>query len=168
MSEARKDLLGALEARFIPVLLAKGFKQFPLEGEENKSPEMKTAFPFGYMKRQKGGDLHLLEIQFDKHGAAKFVLNFGVVPRGGISLPWIHLEQDKASVSALPDAYRLYQKRSRMKWFSASFFASLFNRESRIGKVVDDVIALYPEIETWFASGSVGLHMRKFGYPSKT
>lgn len=126
---------------------------------------MKVAFPFGRMRRIKGADHELIEIQLDKRGAAKFVLNSGVVPPSGVDLPWGHLDQDDVPVSGAPQAYRLYSHPGTMRWFSPPWIGWPSDIESRVRKTVDRAIELYPEIDAWFATRTLGPHMRWFGFP---
>lgn len=80
MKTQRAILIKALNKRFIPILLAKEFLQYELTGVDRASGQIRRAFPFGRMKRRKDAELQLLDIQMDKGGATKFVLNFGVAP----------------------------------------------------------------------------------------
>lgn len=158
----RKILLRDIENRLIKVFVDNGFVVFPLTPEEQKSPEIKKAFPLGRLKRTNDKILEIVEIQFDKHGKAKFVINFGVVPEAGVTLPWTHIEQNNADVSALSEAYRLYSQSLFPNWFELGILSE--KTEENVKKLVDKAIALYPEIETWFSSKVVGKHMRKFGF----
>jgi hypothetical protein len=162
VAQKRHVLLGILRERLIPVILERGFQQIAIS---DGSGELRSSFPFGYMRRLKGSDFELLEIQLDKHGGAKFVLNFGVVPPEGADVPWRHFEQTETRVSALPEWYRLHSCRGCMKWFSPSWLALSSDKTSRIARAVDRAIALYPEVENWFATRRVGSHMRRVGYP---
>lgn len=165
MPVSRDLLLRILRERLIPVLAQRGFEEIALSEEERRSREMNISFPFGHMRRLKGSDLELLEIQLDKHGAAKFALNFGVVPPEGADVPWKHFEQSEARVSALSESYRLYSCRGCMKWFSPSRIALSSDEIARATKAVDRAVALFPEVEDWFATRNVGPHMRRVGYP---
>jgi hypothetical protein len=166
MTQNRDLLLRILDERFIRMLLDKDFEQLPLPGAEMTSHEMRLSFPFGYMRRIKDRNFELLEVQLDKHGGAKFVVNFGIVPPEGADVPWKHFEQTEARVSALSESYRLYSSRWCMKWFSAPWLTTAFDLESRTRTAVDRAIELYPEIEAWFAARTVGPHMRKIGAPT--
>jgi hypothetical protein len=146
------------------MLVAHGFARYPLSTKERDSAEMQTAFPFGRMKRARGSELEILEIQFDKRGGARFVVNFGKVPPEGVSLPWGHFGQNEISASGLPNAFRLYSVAMWSKWFSLGWLARNYN--ARATDVVSRAIALYPEVESWFVSSAVGPHIRKFGFPS--
>jgi hypothetical protein len=165
VSVKRDLLLQILRERLVPLLVERGFEQIALSEEERRSHEMNFSFPFGYMKRLKGSDFELLEIQLAKNGAAKFVLNFGVAPPEGADVPWKHFEQQEVRVSALPEWYRLYSCRRCRRWFSPSWLVLSSNERSRATKAVDHAIALVPEIERWFAMRNVGPHMGRVGHP---
>jgi len=121
---------------------------------------MKTAFPLGCLKRKRGTKLDVIEFQFDKYRRPRFVINFGVVPEGGVTLPWgVHLDQNVAGVSALSDAYRLYSSSFRQRWFQLAVFSP--RNEKAISHLVDKVIVLSNEINDWYESGAVGKHMKK-------
>jgi hypothetical protein len=151
----RAALLAALKQRLIPLLTSSGFVVHPLSGEERASAEIRGAFPLGYLKRRRGADLELLDVQFHRD---RFVLNFGVVGPAGIDLPWGHFAQEDASTGGLPESGRLYSRRHFMRWFAVPRFGG--DRRQRAAKTVDRLIALHPEIEAWFASGAIGPHLR--------
>ncbi|WP_143226037.1 hypothetical protein [Acidovorax sp. 56] len=159
----RESLVSAVESRLIPRLTEDGFAQHPLVGVERKSAEIMMAFPFGRFKRRHSENLEIVEIQFDKNGAAKFVLNVGVAPPEGVNLPWAKLSQNDVEVAALPNAFRLYRKASSSEWFSPSWLPTEIN--GRTARVVEEVVANYSEIDAWFSTGVIGDHMRKFGIP---
>jgi hypothetical protein len=161
----RDLLLRILQERAIPVLAERGFQQVALSEEERRSRELNFSFPFGCMRRSRGSDLELLEIQLDKKGAAKFVINFGVVPPEGVDFLGKHFAQSEASVSALPEWYRLHSCRGCMKWFSPSRISLSSDKVSKVTKAVDHAVALVPEIENWFETRNVGPHLRRVGYP---
>jgi hypothetical protein len=158
----RAALVQDLKARFLPLVLASGFVIHPLSDEEKASGAWRLSFPFGYLKRPKGPDLELLEVQFSTRGRrCRFVLHVGVAPPEGADLPWGHFAQSEVSPGGLPESYTLYS-RAFMKWFAPAWFG---DPHSRAAKAVDRVIALYPEIEAWFATKTVGSHMRRSSYP---
>jgi hypothetical protein len=159
----RSILIRDVQQRLTEVFLEKGFSPVPLPAEEANS-EMKTAFPLGRLKRKRGNKLDVIEFQFDKYRRPRFVINFGVVPEEGITLPWgVHLDQDVAGVSALSDAYRLYSSSFRQRWFQLGLFSP--RNEKAVSRLVDKAIVLSNETNDWFESGTVGKHMNKeFGY----
>ena len=168
MAIKRELLIDILRSSFLPELFSAGFEQADLKGPDASSREIRIAFPFGSLRRAQGQDLHLLEIQFDKHGVPRFVLNFGVVGPGGVDVPWRHFSQLEAGVSALQESYRLYSSRHSMKWFEASRLPFPFDVESRASNVVGRLRNVYPEVEAWFSQRVVGPHMRRLGYPIRS
>ena len=158
----RNILLNDVQDRLIKLFTEDGFDIYPLTSEEKKSKEMKIAFPFGRLKRKQGEKLEIAEIQFDKYGKLKFIINFGVVPENGVTLPWTHISQQDADVAALSEAYRLYSSSIWSAWFSVGWLAQ--KNVENVKKTVDKAINLYPEIENWFSTGTMGKHMRKFGF----
>lgn len=160
-----EHLLRALGEHFVPFLTAQKFVQHPLSTKEAASGEMLAAFPFGRLRRASGGRLDLLEIQLDKHGTPRFVINFGRVPLEGVTLPWGHLTPDEVGASALPEAYRLYSRSYWPSWFSLGWLPR--SKEARVLRAVTQAVSLYPEIETWLTQGVVGSHMRRFGFPKQ-
>lgn len=147
--------------RLTDVFFEKGFSLVSLPPEEAKS-EIKVAFPLGRLKRMRDRNLDVVEFQFDKYGMPKFVINFGVVPPGGVTLPWgDHLDQNVADVSALSEAYRLYSSSFRSSWFELGFLSP--KNEQAIQSLVDKAVMLSSEINDWFERKVVGRHMKKFG-----
>jgi hypothetical protein len=164
-SKATVALQQKIKARLLSFFIENGFEIVPLSADEKKSREIRTAFPFGRLKRSKAGDLELVEIQLDKHGKPSFIINFGIAPKEGVTLPWgVHLAQDQVDVSALKEAFRLSHSRWRAKWFNVGPLSS--TTEESLEKLVDTVAWLCPQVIAWFSKGVVGSHIRRFGFGS--
>jgi hypothetical protein len=162
MSTTRTLLIRALQERLIPVFMGLGFNQLPLSPEDQGSREVSFSFPLGRLRRIKNdGSFELLEIQLDKHGAAKFRLNFGVVPVQGIDHPVKHVDQSEASVQYLKYYCELCSWPLFMKWFSVPSTSS----ESKVWRLVDRVAGFIPEVEAWFKTDKAGPHVRRVGRP---
>jgi len=170
MKTRRSLLIRALQERFVPILLRNGFVQSELKGADAASGTIRRAFPFGYMKRPKGADIELLDIQMHPRGKLKFILNFGVARPEGVELPWAKLGQPELTASGLLKQCRLYDSRFywRMKWFSVSRPSRAKDIDARINKTVARLIDLYPEVEEWFSTQREGRHMRcvEMNFPS--
>jgi hypothetical protein len=163
MRNERDILLQAVERRLLPFFRRNGFEQ-----SNNRSYDegiLDASFPLGDMRRRKGLDVEVIEIQFDKDGKAKFALNFGVIPEGGIKLPWKNISQECAQICDAPVYYRLYPRHGSMVWFPGLKFEWLRNAELVAERAIDKVIALYSEVEDWFSVGQVGRHVQRTGYP---
>jgi hypothetical protein len=153
MVDDAKELLELLRQRLVPSILQMGFELAPLPDDDRNNAEMMHVFPLGYMKRRRSALVDVIELQLDRHGRAKFVVNFGTVPPEGVTLPWARLSQDEASASDLEKAYRLFSKQGSQEWFSPQ--RSLWNAggSSRLMRIVDRAVMLLPEIEDWFRNG---------------
>lgn len=152
-------LIAALDLRLINRIKELGFAHRSLS-DADTSIELKRAFPFGRYVRANGDDLQLIEVQLDKSGKAKFVINFGVIPPDGVKLPWGSFTQNECGVYELPSGHRLYSKANSMKWFELGFFN--LNAQKSINYLVDDACAKFNEVERWLDSGEEGIHTRKY------
>jgi len=162
----RAEMLDKLRHQLVPALQSRGFVKREASPQERSSDEMQTAFPLGKFQRQDGLNLQLVEIQLDKHGAPKFVINFGIAPPGGVTLPWGHFEQSKLNVSSLSNAFRLYKNPRWQQWFGGGLIP--FKGSGRLNSAVADATAALQEIDDWFQHGTVGRHVRRFGLPTST
>ncbi|MEW5250840.1 DUF4304 domain-containing protein [Microbulbifer sp. 2201CG32-9] len=159
--DLRKLLIEELASRLLEPWLKKGFGLVSL-GSDEKGAELETAFPLGRLKKDRNGDIEIIEVQFDKYGAARFVINFGIVPKEGVELPWgQHLDRHQADASALPEAYRLYRRPFLDGWFGLNFFSP--KGRDAVKSIVDTAIGISSEMEEWFRSKAVGRHMKRFG-----
>jgi hypothetical protein len=154
-------LICEIKENLVRVFVDKGFACVPLSSKEVHSA-LKSAFPLGRLKRIRNEKIDIIEFQFDKYGRPKFVINFGVVPEDGVTLPWgAHIDRDEVDASACPEAFRLYNSTFIKRWFQLGFFAPKTGFAVRA--LVDTTIKLSQEILEWFDSKAVGKHMRKSG-----
>ena len=157
----RQFLVAEVRDQLVGFFAERGFSVVPLPDDENTS-DLKAAFPLGRLVRPRDGGLDLVEFQFDKRGEPKFVVNFGVVPENGVTLPWgDHLDQDSADASALPDAYRLYSSSVRKRWFGPSLLSG--SGEAAAERIVRFAAPLMSEVVGWFEARTVGRHMVECG-----
>jgi len=160
----RGSLLQAVERRLLPFFVAQGFER-RAKRSGSLSREDAVAFPFGDLRRSRGVDLEVVEIQFDKNARARFAINFGVLKSEGIDLPWKHLTQSEAQICDSPEYYRLYPHQGSTTWFPGTWFQALRNADASANEAVDNAIALYPALDQWFTTGQTGPHIRRVGYP---
>ena len=159
----REQLIKSLQARLVPEFVNLGFEVVPLFADERRSSEVRSSFPLGRLKRtRKDGTVELVEIQLEKYGQAKFRLNFGVVPVGGIDHPVKHVPQTEAVVGYLPCSAELYSRPFFRKWFTARPSAKC-DFDQAIEQLLDRVIGLVPEVVAWLSRGEVGPHVRQIG-----
>jgi len=160
----RDEMLEALRQQLVPMMKSRGFSNRQPSPQKRASAEWRRAFPLGDFERRDGENLQLVEVQVDINGAPRFVLNVGVAPPEGVTLPWGFFEQSDLSVSSLTNAFRLYSAPRWQRWFGPGVLT--FGRARRAGNSVKDAMSVFHEIEEWFIAGTVGKHMRRFGRPA--
>jgi hypothetical protein len=163
MNMEKKQLVKKLQEQLVAFLVDRGFQRFPLSSRDRRSREMVLLLPLGYLKRARGSNLDLIEIQIHPRRAA-FVLAFGVVLPEGVTLPSMHIAQSEAGVADLPENCRLYANRFFMQWFSPSWLPFPADPGLRIDKPILQVIELYHEVEDYFLRGMVGPHIKCISY----
>ena len=161
MSGARRtktqQLRDAVKRLLIPYILSRGF-------QEDKR-EIWKHDPYGHQTkrflRNYAGRLELVEIQFDKHGRAKFMINMGVVPPEGVEYYGCHYTHDEATIGGLPLEARLYSSnRYLMRWFGFPLIRIPLIRDPSAEDIVRRAIRLFPQVEAWLREGKVGPNVR--------
>jgi hypothetical protein len=152
-----QQLRDAVKKLFIPYILSRGFHE---DKRELFKPD-----PYGHLRRRfmrwNGNKLELLNIQFDKHGRPKFVLNFGVVPPEGVETLFEYVKQIEADVVHLPVTGRLYNSnRYLMRWFGFPLIRIPLIRDPSAEDIVRRAIRLFPQVEAWLREGKVGPNVR--------
>lgn len=152
-----QELRDAVKKRLIPFIHSCGF--------EDDKRELFKPDPYGHQTRRfmqwNGDRLELVEIFFDKHGGAKFIFEFGVVPPEGVETYFEHVSQLNAGVVHLPQYARLYAGNPYlMPWFGLSTSKIPFIRKRTADDVVDLAIRLFPQAKVWLREGIVGPNIR--------
>lgn len=119
-------------------------------------------------RRIKENEVDVFDIQWEKHGLPRFVINFGKCPKEGV----MHLGQPipaekvlsyMGSVQGRLRPSEQTSETSTRRWFcqDRSFFLRvLLRRPDRPAcEVVDELMRLFPELEAWFNTDAVGPHM---------
>ena len=141
----RAFLRQELSQRFIPHLQSKGFAVAKDAAKGNG----RSSFPFGTFIREHGADADVIKIQFDKYSRPKFILNFSL--RSG---------------NDLVESFRLHPRPKSSAWFTMRTFFGLRSAETCARQVVDQLMNLFPEVESWFKDRVVGKHLRRlYPYP---
>jgi|GEM_PF-2222925 hypothetical protein len=155
----RKLLIQQLQENLVPALIARGFQQLPLSERDGKSRDMVSMLPLGYLKRQRDGNLDIVEIQIHPRRMA-FVIGFGTAPPEGVILPWAKLAQTEVGVSSLAENCRLYANRRFMTWFGSAW-TSFYKDQSRHAiESIQKAVSLLPELDEYFGRGAVGPHIK--------
>ncbi|MCH7290780.1 hypothetical protein NDN13_01690 [Acinetobacter sp. C32I] len=154
----RKQLVHELREKLIPVFIANGFQCYPLSGEEKRSKDLRSMFPFGYLKRKNSdGTLDGVEIQLDSKGKSVFIINFGRTSKNEFLTPMGYfLTQDQITSYSMEYSFRLYDSKFFKIWFGNRFF----NKSEDPVKIVQRAVIYSEEINNWFNEGIVGPHIK--------
>lgn len=154
----KSTLRNVVEARFVDPLIEMGFDALA-QKPSKRDGNLVHAFPVGLLRRKKSdGGFDLIEVQFDQHGKAACVFNFGVVSNKGVTTPWGHsISAENVSPSELPCYYRVYASRLFPVWFKAK-------SERGIDALGLEFESLAQTIDSWFFGGKLPAAARRLGY----
>lgn len=152
-----KDLKQAIKKRLIPFFVERGFEVHPLPKWLKDGGRQDTS-PFGLLKRRRGDDLQLVEVQLDPRNPGRFHIGFGVAGISGLKRPWITLTQDEMAVAEVSVPYNLLANRYFMTRFSGGWFAR--NSQESAERAVTSALSVVSEVEDLFETGKVGPHVR--------
>jgi len=148
-----KALRDALKQTFYPVAIEHGF----LRG---KATSMFTPF-----RRKRGPALQVFDIQWDKSGGPRFVINFGEAPSDGVSFRGQFVPPDKVEPVHCPLNGRLQRWRggSLRTWFQLRKPWPETLRTLRWAYSPDEVatqlIHCFEELEAWWDNKYEGPHV---------
>lgn len=155
----RTVLRQELQARFVKHFSEQGFTQGAVPPDGKWPPDARSCFPLGQLRRVRGNDCELIEIQFDKYRGPSFVVHFGVIPEQGLLTAWgDHIDREDALATDATEACTLYNSSFRMRPFALGFLSS--KSPEAACRLVGRLMTLSSEIEAWFSSRSVGKHVR--------
>jgi len=149
MPQLTELLKKAIEKEFKAHILRMGFQP-----EKSHS----QFFPF---RRSTPVRDELIEVQFDKSNRPRFVLNFGIVPSGGLVDAYGRLLETKdVRIANLMRSGRLYSFPYSIKWFTPNCFFGFRPPAIAVQRTVEDFIRLYGMVENWFMRGIPGPNLR--------
>ena len=154
------DLRRAIRARFFPFMLEKGFKV-----------DLRNMPAFMDFRKITGDRVYVCDIQWEKYGTPRFVLNFGSCGPRGVICHGEEIDPNDVNPSGASSVGRLTARPgySLSCWFRQD--RSLLRRIlswSRLrpaDDVVDDLIERFSELEDYWSKGLVGRHIQLL--PSK-
>lgn len=152
------DLRREVKTRFIPLAVQRGFS---VEQEE-----MPNALRF---RRTVNGSTQVFELRWEKYGKPRFAIHFGTCPASGLSIRGQRIEPATALPGWLPDSGSLQPGpgASSGSWFRQDLplFKRLFAKSSLLppSAVIDQLLELFPELESYWENGAVGPHIRMWG-----
>lgn len=124
---------------------------------------------FTEFRRIKGDVLHVFDIQWDKYGRPRFVVNFGTCPAAGLDIQGKHFLPREICAGWTPVSGRLQPGPggAASSWFRQD--RTLLQRLVPFGKkekspeeVVLQLQKLFDELETYWSTGAVGPHLRVY------
>ena len=152
---ATTELRRALKVRFFPYLIARGFVA------DLRDQPMSTVF-----RRRLGSRVQIVGVQWEKYGKPRFAVFFGTCPAEGLQLQGRVWSPDEILPTWCPDTGSLQPGRglSTRAWFRQD--STLMQR--LLGQpplrtpdhVVEELLALFPELERYWTVGEVGPHVR--------
>jgi len=152
---AASALRNEVRTTFVPFVRSVGFERVPHRSSL-----------FVDFRRNAGAVVHVLEVQWDKFGRPRFVINYGTCPLAGLDIRGEHFTPSDVCAGWLPDSGRLRPGRgaSTASWFrqDRSLLTTLpLRRRSRAASaVIAEAVHLSGELEAYWRSGVVGEHMR--------
>ena len=144
------ELRRALKARFIPHVADRGFVV-----DERRQP-ISTVF-----RRRVGASVQMFEVLWDKYGRPRFAVHFGTCPAEGLLLNGVLHAPEDTFPTWCRDTGSL---RGRGRWFRQD--ATMLRRLSGSpavrdpDAVVDELLAVFPELERYWADGQAGAHLK--------
>src|SRR5262245_4955184 len=154
------ELRREIKARFFPYATARGF-----------SVDLQLQPRSTIFRRRAGDRVEMFELQWDKYGSPRFVIHFGTCSIGGLDVNGKAIPADQALPTWCDECGSLQPRRrvSTRSWFrqDSTWLTGLIGRPARRNpsEVADELLALFPEIEQYWASGEVGPHLRIWRRP---
>src|SRR6266852_8066855 len=148
------DLRRALKRSFVPLMEDKGF--------HTDSRDMPHFLAFRQVTPER---IYVCDIQWEKYGRPRFVLNFGSCGPQGVVCHGKEIKPADITPSATPWSGRLMpgSPRSTSGWFRQDrrLIQGLLKGSwlRPPDEVVGDLIDLFPEVEDHWKNGTVGKHM---------
>lgn len=148
------ELRRELDRTFVPFVRERGFL-----------PDAKRDRLFWSFRRERNQSIHVFDVQWEKYGAPRFVINFGTCPAEGLTIQGTVHEAKSVLASWLPDRGRLQPGRvgALRSWFRQDkpFVARLLSAQKLrpVSEVSSELIALFEELEAYWSRNEVGPHI---------
>ena len=149
------ELRREIKSRFVPYAAERGFSL-----DERLQP-VSTIY-----RRQGANRIEMFELQWDKYGSARFVINFGMCPVQGLDINGKSTPAEDVLPTWCNETGTLQPRRGSgtRSWFRQD--STLLQRLMGAGtlrqpsEVADELLALFPEVERYWVSGTVGPHLK--------
>ena len=149
------ELRRALKARFVPHAASRGFAV-----DERNQPHS-TVF-----RRRAGVSVQMFEVRWEKYGRPRFAVHFGTCPAEGLDVNGVlHAPEDTLPTWCPdPGSFRPRRGGAGNQWFRGDATVLQRLRGSPALRdpdlVVDELLAIFPELERYWAEGEVGPHLK--------
>jgi hypothetical protein len=149
------ELRREIKRVFIPFVEARGFKL-----DQRHAPQ------FLEFRRIVGDEMHVFDIQWEKYGSRRFVVNFGKCSSKGVEFHGQRILPEGVSAAHCAPNGRLQPGKgaSLGNWFRQDkpLLKRLFSRASHdpAQVVVGQLISWFPEVEAYWERNEIGPHLR--------
>lgn len=144
-----------IKRTFVPFLAERGFV-----AEKQRIPS------FLCFRKIAPDAVLVCEVQWEKYGTPRFVVNFGKCSPNGVVLRGSYISADKVTVAQTPLHGRLHPGKASTTrgWFRQDrSFLEQFRTRSRLRPpeaVVAELVSLFAEVEEFWQLGRIGPHIR--------
>jgi hypothetical protein len=149
------ELRREIKSRFLPYAAARGFSL-----DERLQP-VSTIF-----RRHASNRMEMFELQWDKYGLARFTIHFGTCPMQGLDINGKSTPPEECLPTWCNETGTLQPRRGSgtRSWFrqDSTLWQRLMGARAlrQPSEVADELLALFPEVEQYWASGTVGPHVK--------
>lgn len=151
------ELRRELKKRFHPLLRERGFTLDAGDG-----PNFQT------FRSIVDGEVFIVEIQWEKYGRPRFVLNFGRSPASEIVIDGTTVTPGQLSTPLCREHGRLHPgpASTTRGWFCQDrhFLLRLIGMPPRpAAEVVDELLGIFPELDSYWRTGVSTRHLHRYG-----
>lgn len=149
------ELRRALKEQFFPHAISCGFVM-----DNRRQPQLTT------FRRRAANGVHIFDVQWEKYGRPRFAVHFGTCPASGLAANGVTLAPEETLATWCSDRGSLRPRRRAPTHAAfrqdATFWQRVFGRPRlrNATEVVDELAAVFPELERYWISGDVGPHLK--------
>jgi len=154
------NLRRELERTFYPYVTDRGFQI------DKSTGPLSVDF-----RRFTADHIDVFDLQWEKYGRPRFVVNFGQAPSAGVTHFGEYVPPEKILSYMGPQSGRLQPRLGpgTGSWFrqDRNFFRRFVFRQAvrPAVEVVEELVSLFQELEGWYEHGQLGAHMKLLPYP---
>lgn len=149
------ELRREIKTRFFPYAAARGF-----------TLDLRLQPVSVIFRRHAGDRVEMFELQWDKYGTPRFAIRFGACPSEGLDIKGETTPAEETLPTWCNEVGSLQPRRgfSTRSWFrqDSTWLQRIVGRPPLRppSEVADELLAMFPEIEQYWASGDVGPHLK--------